>query len=215
MKNPFLRTLLTFVLSAALVWFFTLGRQGLHPIHLWNRALADAAYVLLCLILVIGPLAQFAPSVSALLPWRRELGVGFTALAIAHVLVYAQGDFGRFFVGQEQHQSFLLHNAFAAANWIGLLALIYAIVLALTSNDASQRLLGRGWKFLQQQSYTLFILTLLHAGLLLYLFIREGFGLFRPLFWLGGLATVSLQLVGYTHTVYRQAQRRSRHQPRT
>ncbi len=49
------------------------------------------------------------------------------------------------------------------------MALGYALVLAATSNDFSQRRLGRGWRFLQRQAYTLFVLSWLHtAGWLLF-----------------------------------------------
>ncbi|MEW5940606.1 MAG: ferric reductase-like transmembrane domain-containing protein [Chloroflexota bacterium] len=209
--NSFVRHVFAVALLVGLAWVFSLGRADLPPVHFWNRILADAGFALLCLILLIGPLGRFFPAINSLLPFRRELGIAFAVAATLHVLAYARSfdfDLTRFFVGTEHHETILLANAFASANWIGLVALAYGLILALTSNDFSQRLLGRGWKFLQQQSYTLFILVFLHTGILVYLVIHAGYGIFRPIFWgLGGF-TIILQLAGYLRTVVLQSRLR-------
>jgi sulfoxide reductase heme-binding subunit YedZ len=45
----------------------------------------------------------------------------------------------------------MFQHGFGLANVIGIVALVYCLVLALVSNDWSQRLLsGSVWKFLQQ-----------------------------------------------------------------
>ncbi len=199
-------------LLIGLAWLFSLGRADLPSVHFWNRIFADAGFVLLCFILMIGPLGRFVPAFNALLPFRRELGIAFAVAASLHVLVYARSldfDFTRFFAGTEHHETILLANAFASANWIGLIALVYGLILALTSNDFSQRLLGRGWKFLQQQSYTLFILVVLHTGILVYLVIHTGYGIFRPFFWGLTSLTVLFQLAGYLRTVSLQSRLRN------
>jgi len=196
--------MLALFLLIVFAWLFSFGRAGLPSIHFWNRSLADAGFAILCLTLMIGPLARFIPSIGFLLPFRRELGIAFTVAAALHVIIYARAldlDVTRFFVGSEHHETILLANAFASANWIGLLALLYGLILALTSNNFSQRLLGKGWKFLQQQSYTLFVLVFLHTALLIYLVIKTGDGIFRPFFWGLAIITVLLQLAGYIQTV--------------
>lgn len=211
MKSPWIRSLLALLLTALLVWLSTLGREDLAQVHTWNRAFADAAYLLLCLTLMLGPLARFWKEISSSLAWRRELGIAFTASAILHVVIYAQTydyNFLRFFTRQDHLTTFLAHDAFAAAMWIGLFALLYALVLTITSNNFSQRLLGKGWKFLQQQSYTLFVLSMLHTFLLLYLVIQMGFGAFKPLFWIASFLAISLQLAGYFKTVYLASRQR-------
>lgn len=88
---------------------------------------------------------------------------------------------------------------------------------AATSNDFSQRTLGRGWKFLQRQTYTLFVLTWLHtAGFLL---VTET-GRFEPVlrFLTSTVLAVVAQFSGFVHTVRftkgptpRRAPARSRH----
>jgi sulfoxide reductase heme-binding subunit YedZ len=47
--------------------------------------------------------------------------------------------------------------------WTGWLALLIMAPLALTSNDAAVRKLGRRWKTLQRWAYAAAILGLLHA----------------------------------------------------
>jgi DMSO/TMAO reductase YedYZ heme-binding membrane subunit len=87
-----------------------------------------------------------------------------------------------------------------AANWVGLVALAYALVLAATSNDFSQRRLGRGWKFLQRQTYTLFVLAWLHtAGWLLFSLPHSP--TFIPWFWTFTTVAVVAQFAGFVHTV--------------
>lgn len=90
-----------------------------HPIHLWNRVFADAALLLLCTILVIGPVARFVPTIGRLRPWRRELGLAMFVAAVLHVAVYAHGSYNwnvlRFVLTDEEHGSGLRQNAAAAA----------------------------------------------------------------------------------------------------
>jgi len=197
-----------------LSWIFASGRAELPSHHFWNRIFADTGFALLCLTLMIGPAARFLPIFNPLLPWRRELGIAFLVAAVLHVLIYADGiewNLLKFFVDTEgHHHPVLLQNAYAVANWIGVVALLYGIILALTSNNFSQQLLGKGWKFLQQQSYTLFILLVLHTGVLLYLAMQSGYGVFRPVFWSLTILTITLQFAGYIQTIRQYKQ--SRHQ---
>lgn len=203
--NLWQRHLIAVVLAAGLTSLFTFGREGLHPVHLWNRAFADAAFALVCLILIIGPAARFAPGWAILLPLRRELGIWFTILAGLHVAAYLQGAYNwnllGFFTGT--------NHAFIAGNWIGAAALLYAVILSVSSNDVFQRLLGgAAWKLLQQQSYTLFALTILHTGTFLYILLGGGFGLFPAVFWAGFTLTVGMQIAGYVRTVLHHSEHR-------
>lgn len=193
------------IILGLLVLIFTMGRFDLPDAHLWNRAFADAAFVLLCVTLAIGPAARWITGLAALLPLRRELGVWLTVAAAIHVGIYwgsALGwNFFGFFADLAHHPPVLLRNAFGVANWVGLLAWLYLAVLALTSNDASMRTLGRGWKFLQQQSYTLLVLAVIHAAALIYLVIDQGHGIFPPVFWAAAATSAVLQIAGFVRTV--------------
>lgn len=215
-----LRHILALILLVVLIYLSSLGREELESLHFFNRTVADASYLLLCLTLVIGPLVKFVPRLRFLLPWRRELGIAFMVAAGVHVLIYTshfRWDVLRFFSDtNQQGRVRLLENPFAISNWIGLLALLYAVILGLTSNDVSQRMLGKGWKFLQQQSYTLFVLVLFHIAIFLYLVLnpRREPGYFPPIFIVAGVITILLQTAGYLITVRRNYRLRRRHRIR-
>jgi len=178
--------------------------------YVWNRVLADTSFVLLCLILMLGAVARFVPRLRRLVPWNRELGIGMFVTAGLHVLILLEfGDFTLYqtlFSFQNLRDVFFGYGGYlggddmyAASNWVGLFALGYALVLAATSNDLSQRLLGRGWKFTQRQTYTLFVLTWLHTAAFLVDLHR-----FPPeltWFWMFTILAVVAQMSGFVHTV--------------
>lgn len=170
------------------------------PPYAWNVVWADVSVILLCLTLMLGPVARIVPRVRRLVPWNRELGIAMFVTAGLHLLILLDGgwdilgfffrdDFPTFPVELSER---LMTDWWAAANWVGLLALVYALVLAATSNDWSQRLLGRGWKFLQRQTYTLFVLVWLHAA---------GWFLLPVWFWVLTALAVIAQFVGFVHTI--------------
>jgi sulfoxide reductase heme-binding subunit YedZ len=135
-----LRHFLAIIVLLGLIFLFALNsNQESYTVHYWNRNIADASFVLLCLTLSLGPVTKLIPKTRFLLPWRRELGIAFAVSATMHVVIYAdfyRWDVLRFFARIEEGQEAKwLDNAFAIGNWIGLLALLYAVVLALTSND--------------------------------------------------------------------------------
>lgn len=185
------------------VWLFWRVQHEGGGIGRWNRAVADTSVMLLCFVLVLGPVARYQRMVRRLVPWRRELGIAMFVTAGLHVAILLDGGwnpfdflFGEDFRGETE----LFRSTDAAANWVGLLALGYAMVLAATSNRLSQRLLGRGWKLLQQQAYTLFVLTVLHVAGWLYLVV-EAPSRFARWFWIFVSLTVAAQFAGYVRRV--------------
>jgi DMSO/TMAO reductase YedYZ heme-binding membrane subunit len=126
--------------------------------------------------------------------------------AIIHVAIYAEGAYHwnlLWFVVEKHHGEIVFsRSGFALANWVGAVALLYAVVLALTANDFAQHLLGRGWKLLQQQSYTLYVLTVLHA--VVFTYVRLAPGVFTYALWGGIIVTVGMQVVGYIWTLVHQ-----------
>jgi sulfoxide reductase heme-binding subunit YedZ len=170
------------------------------PLQVTQAILADTSFALLCLVLMLGPVARFVPRVRRVVPWGRELGIAMFVTAGLHVvMLYGWSWDGlRHFFGSDGF--FDADDVGTAANWVGLVALGYALVLAATSNDFSHRRLGRGWKFVQRQAYTLFVLTWLHtAGWIL---IDGNYGQsFIPWFWGFTLMAVVAQLSGFIHTV--------------
>lgn len=169
------------LLAIAAVLAFAASRAEWSPMHLWNRAVGDASLLLLALAMMAGPLARLWPRARRFLPWRRELGVWGTLLAVVHTLIILQGwlqwDLIRLF-GYELHpilgQYVMLQQGFGLANVVGVVALIYGAVLAVSSNDRSQTLLGGSvWKFLQQGAYVLWALVLTHTAYFLYLHFQD------------------------------------------
>lgn len=186
---------LTVGLTASLFWVLGGGLPVTHAVF------ADVSLVLLCLILMLGAGARVIPRLRPVVPWGRELGIAMFITAMLHVFIIAGpnviGWFGElFFSGIDRS-----NRMWVLAAWLGIGALAYATALAATSNDWSQRFLGRGWKFLQRQAYTLFVLTWLHTAA--YLFFRAGHEAQLPLllFWGATGAAVVTQLIGFVHTV--------------
>lgn len=217
-----MRTLIRHVFALALLIGITVVflflRSDVHALHRFNRSVADASYLLLCLTLILGPLVKMVPRLRFLLPWRRELGIAFTVSALVHVVIYARSfnwSLLRFFAESNQNGGTrLLENAFAISNIIGVIALLYALVLFVTSNDFAQNILGKGWKFLQQQSYTLFVLVILHFALFIYM-VTDGESadpFVKPVFLAGGILTIFFQLSGYFLTVWQRSRQRRRKQ---
>ena len=64
----------------------------------------------------------------------------------------------------------MLAHGFSLANIVGIIALAYGLVLALTSNNKIQVALGQSaWKFIQRGTYVLWALAVLHTTYFLYL----------------------------------------------
>jgi sulfoxide reductase heme-binding subunit YedZ len=190
--------------------------------HRWNRALGDMSLVLIALSMAFGPLARLWPPFRAVIPWRRETGIFGVLLAAVHTVIILAGwvewELIRLF-GYQMHPLtglyVMLQHGFGLANVIGIIALIYGIVLAFASNDWFQRLLsGSVWKFLQQGSYVLWMLIIIHTAYFLYLHFQD----FHhnvpeqnwaqiPFAWLVGLVTL-VQLAAFMKTW--KTKRRSR-----
>ncbi|MBG7605272.1 MAG: ferric reductase-like transmembrane domain-containing protein [Actinobacteria bacterium] len=191
--------------AALMLLFFWLDAnpEGGGSLPLSHAVLADTSLVLLCLILMLGAVARVVPRSRRVVPWARELGIAMFVTAGLHIAILVgpslevSGFFGvRSFRGFEFGT-----RMWDAANWVGVVALGYALVLAATSNDWSQRKLGRGWKFLQRQTYTLFVLAWLHTAAFVVLGAGHAVTLFTWLFWSVTTVAVVFQLAGFVHTV--------------
>ncbi len=111
---------------------------------------------LLLLTLAITPLLRILPRTAAirwLMKRRRDFGLVTFAYAVAHTIAYLvrKGDLQ--LIASEGLEAGLL------TGWIALLAFI---ALAVTSNDASVRVMGRKWRSLHKAVYVAAILTYLH-----------------------------------------------------
>lgn len=118
--------------------------------HLWNLSLYAVT-----LLMLIRPLRDLFPKIkvfSTLIPLRKELGIFsasvITSSALIHYLNPNVAFFSTYF--SLDYWSFT-GNKFAAH-----LGELTGIILLLTSNTWSQKLLGKYWKMIQRLSYVYF-----------------------------------------------------------
>jgi methionine sulfoxide reductase heme-binding subunit len=120
------------------------------------HASGDWAIWWLMAALAVTPLHRLFPRqawTAWLLPRRRYLGVAVFAYAALHAAIYVLrlGDLPR-----------ILAEALEAGLLTGWLAFAIFVPLALTSNDASMRKLGRAWKRLHRAVYAAAVLSFAH-----------------------------------------------------
>jgi sulfoxide reductase heme-binding subunit YedZ len=172
------RHTLIFTLCFVATYALLFSRAEWSAMHRFNRALGDLSLVLVALAMVIGPLTRLSSArvFRKMLPYRRELGIYAVIAAIIHTVIiligWVQLDFARLF-GFEFHPQLqeyvMVQEGFALGNLIGIAALLYGIVLAVTSNDFSQKRLGTSvWKYIQQGAYVLWWLVVLHTAYFLF-----------------------------------------------
>ncbi len=175
-----LRHAVTILLAIIVTAGFLISRGEWSPMHAWNRAFADASSILIALSIVSGPLARLWGGMKWLTLWRRETGIYGVLLAITHTVIILQGwvqwDMLRL-VGYEIHpqllQYVMVQHGFGLANIIGIFALCYGLILLFTSNNASQRMLGSTWKFIQLGVYPLWALIVVHVAYFLYMHFQH------------------------------------------
>lgn len=134
------------------------------------RALGAAAYTLLHLILMIGPLARISPRFKPLLYNRRHLGVTCFLLALAHatgvmIWYHSFGTLNPFISILVSNQDYGRIHGFPFEA-LGLLGLLILFVLAATSHDFWNTNLGpRLWKTIHMALYPGFALIIAHVFL--------------------------------------------------
>jgi sulfoxide reductase heme-binding subunit YedZ len=219
-KNLYFRhTVAAFLAFVASVPFWY-GRLDWDPEMRFWRAIGDGSFVLLAILLMLGPLARLLPSTSRFLPWRRELGIWFAILALVHTVVILDGwirwDWMRFF-GYEFLNQFGRHArvepGFGLSNLIGIVAIVIALPLLITSSNWAVRRLGSSaWKWLHIGAYIIFYLVVIHS--LYFLFMHYTVSFHRPVpepnwfrypFLTAAMMVLILQLTGFLVTVRKRA----------
>jgi sulfoxide reductase heme-binding subunit YedZ len=128
----------------------------------WSQALSRTSVFLLFLVLIIGPLAKLIKpaegSNTLMMPgsWRGELGIWFAIVALSHfILVLNNIGFPSLIkIGG---------SGFALANLLGLIALIWALILTITSFRKVIVFLGASsWKWINSFVYVIFYLVIAH-----------------------------------------------------
>ena len=166
---------ITFAVVATIIFLFS--RAEWSTMHRWNRAVGDVSLIFVATAMMLGPLSRLWRKASGILLYRREFGIYAVLLALIHAIIILIGwvDFDLMrLVGFEFHPGLqryvMVQHGFGLANLIGVLALIYGTILAITSNDRSLRVLGLYvWKFVQRGTYVLWWLSVVHVGYFLFM----------------------------------------------
>jgi len=195
--------------------------------RLW-RAVGDGSFVLLFIVLILGPMARFWTPLNRLLPWRKELGIWFAILALGHTLLVLDGwvrwEWMRFFgyefiirVGRYAR----MEPGFGLSNLIGIVAMVIAVPLMLTSSNwAVKRLGATAWKWLHLGAYTIFYLVVLHSLYFLFMHYTVSFhrrvpldeNWFRYPFLVAALLVLGIQLIAFVLTVRKRKVTKHREQ---
>ncbi|MEM8756555.1 MAG: Rieske 2Fe-2S domain-containing protein [Planctomycetota bacterium] len=136
------------------------------PPILLMRALGLTGFLLLHLILAIGPLARLDDRVAPLLYNRRHLGVAMFVVLLLHAVVAIgfYGGFGRGVWLANVVAGSYRPGAGVPFELLGFLSLIIFAVMAATSHDFWLAFLGpRGWKRLHMLVYPAYGLAAAHV----------------------------------------------------
>lgn len=138
------------------------------PIQVALRTLGAAAFALLTLILLIGPLARLSPRFLPLLYNRRHLGVTCFLLALTHaalVVLWYHGfsDLNPFVSLLASNPRYDSIQGFPFES-LGVVAILILFVMAATSHDFWNNILGPNmWKALHMLVYWAYALIVAHV----------------------------------------------------
>ena len=177
MNSRLKHQIITGGIALLFIWLFWLSRpEWSWDMRLW-KSIGDAAFILLFITLVIGPITRLWPFTAWVLPWRKYTGIWFGLLAIIHGFLiwngWARWELTRFLGYEyvpELGRIVRLEPGFGLANLIGVIALFMTLVLMATSSElAVKHLGGNSWKYIHYSINTIFYLSAVHAGYFLYI----------------------------------------------
>ena len=172
----------------------------------WAKAFARTSFFILFLIMIIGPITRIKTPKKSAEPlmnpwkWRGELGIWFFLTALMHfILLLLNRSFSSMIsIGG---------SGYGLTNFIGLIALIITLLLAITSVGKVISWLGvRSWKRLHTLTYVVFYLVAAHY---IYFQFFSTYGKVGP-DWFGWIASILtiiailLQIIAFMITVSKQ-----------
>lgn len=181
------------IIFALLLWFAGYGSQ---------RVVAAIPFFVLFFVMVIGPIVKIWPSITKRFSggfpvnWRSELGIWFAIWSVVHVFfVFWARDWN--IIGYLIDMSPWAFGAF--------IAVILAIILAITSNTKSLVFMGpKSWKWHQSHgTYLIFWLATVHVYDRAYL--RPGFPSTDPIHWTYLIMiaiVIILHIVAFTKVIH-------------
>jgi sulfoxide reductase heme-binding subunit YedZ len=158
LKSKFAKPLV-FVLCllplASIVWRIFFGDLGANPVETITHSTGDWTLRFLLITLAISPFRKWF-GLSALIRFRRMLGLYVFFYACCHFSIWFIADHS--FDFREMFEDIVKRPYIT----IGFSALLLLVPLAVTSNNAMVRKLGRNWKKLHQLVYAIVLLGVLH-----------------------------------------------------
>lgn len=141
------------------VWLaFWAGGLGANPPEFLIRSTGIWSLVMLWVTLCVTPARRLLKQ-PALVRVRRMLGLFSFFYAVLHVLGWAYWERGW---SLAEMWADILQRTFV---WVGVLAFVPLVLLALTSTKGWMRRLGRGWKRLHFSVYGIAVLSVWHFWL--------------------------------------------------
>jgi len=178
---PWLRIavhLLAWLPLAYLVFAFFTNQLTINPIQYLEQVLGRIAIYWLVAALAVTPLYTLT-GLRDLPGRRRAVGLYAFMYVSLHLLIFFGLDYGFNF---NQTWSLIIGKVYL---WVGVLAVLLLIPLAVTSFDYFIRKMGRNWKRLHWLVYPAVVVSILHYGLAQKgdLFTLRG-NILRPALWL-------------------------------
>ena len=153
-------TLLILAFLIPIIWFFFgINQDSKNAGEIFKSAGSGGLY-LIFLLLLISPLAELTKSKVLLFfkTMRRPFGICSGLLIGIHAIHYVD-----YLFWAVMNWEFTLYSTALLSGCIGSIILI---TLTLTSNNLSQKMLGKKWKLIQQWSYYALLFWLIHAILI-------------------------------------------------
>lgn len=144
------------------------GEQSISSLIILIRAFSTCGFIMLTLILCIGPLARIDQRFLPLLYNRRHFGVSFFIIALIHAALaifwyHSFGDINPIVSVVTSGGDYQSISGFPF-QLFGLLALLIFFVMASTSHDYWNAVLGPTWKTLHILVYPGYALLVMHIG---------------------------------------------------
>lgn len=139
---------------ALLIWDTLSGHLGIDPVRDIEHRLGRTAIYFLIATLAVTPLLRLARV--NLMRFRQALGLICFTYALCHLLSWVVFDMG--FLWTQMLKDVVKRPYLI----FGMLALSMLLALAVTSNRASIRRMGRNWRRLHRLVYPAAILTAMH-----------------------------------------------------
>ena len=157
----FLKYLKVLVFSSilfAIISFYNLYRYGYFDLYIANKVFASLAFILLGIVLLLGPAGRLFSFTAPYLVYRKQMGIVAFFLALIH------GFVSLFFLPSK----FPLSTFINPLSWpfvFGLTATLILTFIFLISNNKAMKLIGpsRWWRFQYQGLRLAFFFIFLHA----------------------------------------------------